>query len=67
MKWDDYFYIKCEYLNKEIVFESHYIYKVVIKNTDEVVGTYNDERYAKKQARYKFKKIASKVERILLG
>lgn len=31
-----------------------------------VVGTYKDFKYAKRQARYKFKKLQAKLEKILL-
>lgn len=41
-------------------------YAIVDKN-DVVIGTYKDYKYAIKQAKYKFKKIMSGVERILLG
>jgi hypothetical protein len=32
-----------------------------------IIGIYKDKKYAKKQAKYKFKKILAKLERILLA
>ena len=66
MKWDDYFNIETEYIN-DGDYHSHYQYKIVVKATKEIVGTYKDNRYAIKQAKYKFKKISNRVEKILLG
>lgn len=42
-------------------------YQIVVISTNEVVGTYKDYKYARKQAKHKFKKIVKRVERILLG
>lgn len=42
-------------------------YELVLISTGEVVGKYKDETYARKQAKYKFKKISKQVEKILLG
>lgn len=35
--------------------------------TKEVIGLYDDYKYAKKQARYRYKKIINKIDRMLLG
>ena len=66
MRWDNYFDIECEYV-RDGDYGSGYKYKLIVRSTKQLVGTYNDERYAKKQARRKFKKIADRVEKILLG
>jgi hypothetical protein len=42
-------------------------YQVIVVNTEQVVGTYKDFKYAQKQAKYKFKKISKRVEKLLLG
>lgn len=42
-------------------------YELINKHSGEVVGTYDDEKYAEKQARYKYKKILSKLEKALLS
>lgn len=57
-KWQDYFELSAKSWN-EIA--------LVVKGTNEVVGVYVDAKYAKKQAKYKFKKITKKVEKALLG
>lgn len=44
-----------------------YMYDLTVKATNIVVASYKDEVYAKKQAKYKFKKISKRVEAILLG
>lgn len=65
--WQDYFYIVAiDCRTYDDPFEPD-MYELRIKSNDEVVGTYNDGNYAKKQARYKFKKISQKLEKILLG
>lgn len=65
-KWQDYYKIE-EIFYQDGDLGSMFVYNVVIISTCEVVGKYKDEHYARKQAKYKFKKIANKVEKMLLG
>ena len=46
--------------------ESDYKWALVDKRTAEIVGKYQDRLYAIKQARYKYRKIINKIDRILL-
>lgn len=65
--WQEYFYIKnrsCQTNDDPFADDA---YDLCIKGTDEVVASYNDRRYAIKQAKYKFKRITQKLEKILLG
>ncbi len=65
--WQEYFYIATiDCRTNDDPFEPD-MYELRIISNDEVVGTYNDVNYTKKQARYKFKKISKKLEKILLG
>ncbi len=67
-KWDQYFKIVDVDKSHEDNFEwDNHEYHLVIISTGEVIGKYKDEKYAKKQAKYKFKRIANRVEKILLG
>lgn len=66
-KSQDYFYIKIVNNGTDDDPFADPIYELRIISSDELVGTYNDFKYAKKQARFKFKKITKQVEKILLG
>lgn len=64
-KWEDYFNIR----EKDMEEDSFFTwpgYELVITSTDTVIGHYKDFKYAKKQAKFKFKKMMRSVERILL-
>jgi hypothetical protein len=66
--WKNYFEVKEVDESEEEhwaldVFEYH----LINKHTGEVLGIYKDKRYAEKQAKYKYKKILSKLEKSLLG
>lgn len=67
-KWNEYFKIVDNDKSDIDNFEwDNHEYQIVIIATGEVIGTYKDERYAIKQAKHKFKRIVSQVEKILLG
>lgn len=67
-KWDQYFKIvDVDKSDENDFWMDNHEYQLVVISTGEVVGTYKDEKYAKKQAKYKFKRLASQVEKILLG
>lgn len=70
-KWNDYFKI----VQKEDIpssgatswmLEEYYTYELHDPYGN-IVATYKDQRYAKKQAKYKFKKLMAKLEKILLA
>ncbi len=65
-KWDDYFMIVEEWIEDGDI-GSRYEYHLIIKNSKETIGKYKDQVYAIKQAKYKFKRISNRVEKILLG
>lgn len=70
-KWNDYFKIvQIEEIPSSgatpWMLEEYYSYELH-DPFGRIVATYKDEKYAKKQARYKFKKIMAKLERILLA
>lgn len=65
-KWNDYFQI-IEVDREEHEMWYAYEYKLVVIANQQVVGTYKDEKYAKKQAKYKFRRILKQVEKTLLG
>lgn len=71
-KWQDYFEIQDALADPDSLdsikhwdFKSRY--KLIDKSTGKIIGRYQDDKYARKQAKYKFKKMAKRVERILLG
>lgn len=74
-KWNDYFKI-VQVDNSEdpgrasatmwMLDESYYKYELHDPQGN-VVATYKDMKYAKKQAKYKFKRIMAKLEKILLA
>ena len=73
-KWQDYFTIHevdnhdTRDLNDEDSWMTHPFWLFEVRDpNNKVVGTYKDEKYAKKQARYKFKKMMANVEKILLS
>jgi hypothetical protein len=73
MKWSDYYKIvqidiPQEEWNDDIFSDDYAWWKFELHDPDgRVVGTYRDYKYAKKQAKYKFKTIMAKVERLLLA
>ena len=66
IKWTDYFEIKERWVEDGDI-GSMYMYDVTIIASNIIVASYNDQKYAMKQARFKFKKISKRVEEILLG
>ena len=42
---------------------TYFLYDIINVHSGQVVGTYNDERYAKKQARRKYKRLIRLVEK----
>ena len=65
--WQEYFYIEpidCRTNDDPFADDE---FELRFKTNDEVVGRYNDMCYTQKQARYKFRKISQKLEKILLG
>lgn len=46
--------------------EMKYGWAVVDKRTTEILGVYEDRVYAVKQARYKYKRLMNKIDKILL-
>lgn len=42
-------------------------WKVIFKETGDVLGSYRDYHYAKNRAKYKFKKYMRAVERLLIS
>lgn len=40
---------------------------ILEQGTGKIIGTYEDQVYAIKQARYKYRKALSKIDKILLG
>jgi hypothetical protein len=66
LKWNEYFEIKERYIEDGDL-GTTYMYDLIIKSTNIIVASYKDESYAKKQAKYKFKKITNRVEKLLLG
>jgi hypothetical protein len=73
MKWNDYFKIECvENPAMQDITASNWMledyYKYELRDPDgNLIGSYKDFRYAKKQAEYKFKKMMAKLEKILLA
>ena len=71
-KWNDYFKIvqteteqSRENSATSWMLDEYYHYE--LHDPDgKVVGTYKDLKYARKQAKYKFKKLMTKLENILL-
>lgn len=68
-KWNDYF--KVVQIEKDgagasmWMLDEHYTYE--IHDPDgKVMGSYKDQKYAIKQAKYKFRKLLAKWEKILL-
>lgn len=67
-KWSDYFNILSVDIPNQDMFQYYWReYHLVVISTGDVIGKYKDKKYAKKQAKYKFRKITSRVEKILLG
>lgn len=69
-QWSDYFDIVVKEQDDYVGLRAAWLdpeWNLIVKGTNEVVGTYRDYKYAIKQAKYKFKKISSRVEKILLG
>jgi hypothetical protein len=46
---------------------SMYRYEIIEINSSKIIGSYQDYRYAIKQARYKYKKLIAMIEKILLS
>lgn len=72
MKWTDVFDLKYDAETSDINDLHHRSqpngkFLLVDKSTGKVVGTYDDQSYAIKQAKHKFKRYVKKVERMLLG
>lgn len=81
LKWNDYFKIKETILahkikrdsEQEYILDQEYSmffepkYEIIEISTSKVIGTYKDYKYAIKQARYKYKKIITKIDKILLS
>lgn len=73
-KWSDYYKI-VEIENpdydpeKWMLFDDNMPWKLyqIIDPSDTTIGTYRDFKYAKKQAKYKFKCLQAKLEKILLA
>lgn len=73
MKWNDYFKIECieqpfsgDFSRSDWTLEDYYKYE--LRDLDgNLIGTYRDFKYAKKQAKYKFNKMMAKLENILLA
>jgi len=71
-KWNDYFQIvQKENLEDRAhtsmwMFDEYYRYELVDPDGN-IVATYKDHKYAKKQAKYKFKNMMAKLEKILLA
>lgn len=72
-KWDEYFRIVTIENPKRsgerwtIDFDEPYELYELHDPTGKVVATYKDFRYAKKQAKFRFKKLQAKLEKILLA
>ncbi len=72
-KWNDYFRIvtienpKRSREHWSIDFDEPYELYELHDPAGKVVATYKDFRYAKKQAKYRFKKLQAKLEKILLA
>lgn len=67
--WKNFFEIKeftSSHEDDHWVFDN-YEYHLINKHSGEVIGKYKDQRYAEKQAKYKYKKILRKLEKTLLG
>lgn len=62
--WQQYFEIE-EIIPKEPWDDCQY--RLSVRATGEIVGIYSDQVYATKQAKYKFKKMTNRVEKLLLG
>lgn len=72
MKWNDYFKIvQIENPSNDpsaMAWIADEYYRYEIRDPDDkLIGTYRDQLYAEKQAKYKFKKIMAKLEKILLA
>lgn len=65
-KWQDYFKIVDVDREEHDMFYT-FEYQLVVIANDKIVGTYKDEAYAKKQAKYKFRRMLKQVEKTLLG
>lgn len=70
-KWNDYFKIVETEDGREKsatswMLDEYYVYELHDPE-GKVVGSYKDLKYAKKQAKYKFKKLMAKLEKILLA
>jgi len=72
-KWNDYFKIvQVENLPRggqsatSWMLEEYLSYEVRDPD-DKLIGTYKDQKYAIKQAKYKFKRLQAKLEKILLA
>ena len=67
IKWTDYYRIvEIDGMTKSNDFWAESEYH--LEDADgKIVGVYKDYKYAKKQAKYKFKKLQAKLEKILLA
>ncbi len=71
MKWNDYFKIvqienaRSDMSASDWLLDQYYAYEIRDPD-DKLIGTYKDHKYAKRQAKYKFKKLMAKLEKILL-
>ncbi len=63
MKWDDYYKIV---MSDSENWDDPITYKILRAADHKVIGEYKDFKYAKKQAKYKFKRMMANVEKILL-
>lgn len=67
-KWEDYFELSTISPDTpEYDSSKWWQVQLKIKVSGQVVGVYQDFKYAEKQAKYKFKKIIKQVEKTLLG
>lgn len=72
MKWNDYFKIIIVDSAGNEPGDDDWLWgderQFQVRDPDnKLIGTYKDEKYAKKQAKYKFKKLTAKLEKILLS
>lgn len=66
--WKNFFEIKeIDVSEEDNWMWDNYEYHLINKHSGEVIGKYKDQRYAEKQAKYKYKKILRKLEKTLLG
>lgn len=68
MRWEDIFELK--YDTETGGMDMHTVnakFVLIEKASGKVVGAYDDQMYAIKQARHKFKRYMKRIERMLLG